>query len=522
MLVLYSLLVFPRLANFPPVGNDDAYQMAPAHSLLTRGVWGSAPLGGAASEWRRSHPDEKTYFQPPLYLLLVTASLKCLGFGVLQTRLVSALLGFGTVAVTYLLALEMTRRRIAATAASLLLLSAPLFVHISRRARPESAVTFFTVLAVYLFVKYHQRPGAGWALLTGLASAAALMSHYNGIFGLAAVLVLFLIHEKPVGHNLEGPAEPNSRSRLLVLKQYLTGVCKSKRIALFLLGIVLISLPYAIYVLLDYEGGFHNFRTQISVIGRAATLGTFWEHVRAESTRYRRFFHDYRFAPGSAFGIGLLYVCVIAFALIRHKSGYRTLLIVLGINLLLLIYPSPNKTPIYLGVVLPYLTTLISLALVDLKDMPRLSRPHTARCFYVLATLLISMLLCWNGKVWRSYYDKYRDCDFDNTIAQLRAVIPPDCTTIMGRYSFWIGLNDYEYYRYGFRDFEDIASIRPEIFIYSDLGMNRPGSAELKLQLDSYFKEHAEQIGRVKGSPNNRCMCGHLRIYRVEWESSIR
>ena len=518
VLITYSILVFPRLANFPPVRTDDAYQMAPAHSLLTRGVWGSAPMRGAATKWRDSHPDEKTYFQPPLYLLLVAVSLKLLGFGVLQARLASALLGVGTVAVTYFLALEMTQRRIAATIAALLLLSQPVFVQISRQARPESAVTFFTVLAVYLFVKYHRAPGSGWPLLTGLAIGAALMSHYNGAFGLIALFVLFLIGEKPIEKHLDNSRKPDFRRLALVTKLHVVSIFKSRRIRLYLLGIVLISLPYAIYVLMDHEGGFHNFRTQISVIGRAGTLGTLWEYVRAEPTRYTRFFHDYRFATGSGFLLGFFYICVIAFALIRRKSGYRTLLIVLGIHLLLLLYPSPNKTAIYLGVVLPYLTTLISLVLADLKDMPRFSRPRNANCFYVLTTLLVSMLLYWNATVWRSYYNKYRDCDHDHTIAQLRAIIPSDCTTVMGRYSFWIGLSDYEYYRYAFRTFEDIASVRPEIFIYNDLGMSQRRSAELKAQLDDYFKEHAEEIGRVKGHPKDYCGCGQLRIYRVEWE----
>ena len=522
-LTVYCLLVYPRLDNFPPVNIDDAYQMGPAHGLFTRGVWGSAPLGGAATLWRGSHPDEKMYLHPPLYFLLVAASLKLFGWGVLQARLVSTLFGLGSVAVTYALTWILVRSRTAAVTAALLLTTQPVFVHISRQARPESALTFFTVLAVYLFVRYHQETGATWALLTGFASGAALMSHYNGVFGLIAVLVLFLIEERPVGHHLNSSGKPLTRLLPHVLKQYLVSVFKSKRRGLFFLGIFLISLPYGVYVLLDYDSGFYNFKTQISVIGRAGTFNTLWEFVKAEPTRYNLFFHDYRFAPGSIFWLKCIYVCVLAFALFRRKSQYGTLLIVLGIHLLLLVYPSPNKTPVYLGAVLPYLTTLISLALVDLKEMPKLSKPYTATCFYVLATLLVLTLLYWNGRVWWSSYNKYRDCDFEDTVAQIRAIIPRDTKSIMGRYDFWIGLNDYEFYRYGFRTFDDIAAIRPEIFIHNDLLMHLPASAylssaELKRQLDSYFREHAEEIGRVQGHAQIYCFCGDLRIYRVEWE----
>ena len=518
-LILYCLLVFPRLANFPPVNVDDAYQMAPAHSLLTRGVWGSAPLGGAASTWRDSHPDEKTYFQPPFYLLLVAISLKLLGFGVLQARLVSALLGLGAVAVTYFLALEVTQRRVAAAVAALLLLSQPLFVHISRQARPESAVTFFTVLAVYVFVRYHRKDRTGWALVTGLAVGAALMSHYNGAFGLLAVLVLLLIDERPTRYSLDSPRERDSRTVPNFLKQYLISVFKSGRIRLFVLGIVAVCLPFAIYICQDYDNGFYNFRTQISVIGRAGTLDTFWQFVNAESQRYKDFFHDYRFVPGSAFWFKCLYFGILALSLVRSKkSGYTTLLIVLGIHLVLLVYPSPNKTPVYLGAALPYLAALISVVLVDLNDLLKPLAPRIVKCFYVTATLMVLIPLYWNGKVWWSYHNKYRDCDFDDTMAQIRSIIPQDSSSIMGRYTFWIGLNDYEYYRYGFRSFEDIATIRPEIFIHNDWGMNQPRLAELKAQLDNYLSEHAEEIGRVTGHPKYYCWCGHLRIYRVEWE----
>jgi 4-amino-4-deoxy-L-arabinose transferase-like glycosyltransferase len=468
--------------------------MAPGHSLLTRGVWGSAPMKGAATRWMESNPDSMTFFQPPLYLLLVAGSFKFLGFGLLQSRLVSVLLGAATVVVTYLLTLEIKKSRISATVASVLLLTQPLFIRISRQTRPESAVVFSTVLGMYAFTKYWKERKSTWALLVGAALGMASMAHYNGFFGVLAFFTLFFMIRRP------------------------KEAIELRGLAFYVLGVSISCLPYAFYVLRDYGTGFYNFRTQLSVIGRVGCFNTFLEYLQAEVTRYQRFFHDYRFVSGGALFVKVVYSAILAFALVRRNKLYRLLLVVIIVHLALLLYPSPNKTSLYLGVVLPFIGTLVGLSLFDLGEIVTERFNRLPGVFGLFGAVLVLVFVGINAGVWVSYHKKYRECDFYNTIAQIRHTLPASVSSIMGRYTFWIGLNDHNYYRWGFRDFEDIKTIEPEIFIHNDYRMTRSDLSDFKATLDEYLQEHGEMIGEVKGHPRNFCRVGDLKIYRVKWE----
>jgi hypothetical protein len=137
--------------------------------------------------------------------------------------------------------------------------------------------------------------------------------------------------------------------------------------------------------------------------------------------------------------------------------------------------------------------------------------------YRVFAALLVLTFLGIGGKIWISSYEKYRECDFYNTIAQIRRTLPASVSSIMGRYTFWIGLYDYDYYRWGFRDFEDIEEVEPQVFIHNDYRMSQPDLSAFRTTLDEYFRERAELIGEVQGHPQHICRIGDLRIYRVHW-----
>ncbi len=498
LLSLYFLLTLPRLIDYPPPWVDDAYFMAPGHSLLTRGVWGSDPMAGAASRWLDSAPDRMTFFQPPLYLLLVTDSFKAFGFGLLQARLVSVVLGALTVTSTYVLTLKITKNRVASFVAALFLLTQPLFILISRQTRPESAVIFLTILGMYVFLKYWEKPGPVLALLIGVLLGLAAMSHYNGFFGVITFLALFLIARLPVG------------------------VLDVKGAGLFGLGVLIACLPYILYVIIqDFSSGFYYFRTQIAVIGRVGSFTTIGDYLDAETERYHAFFHDFRFVPGGSLFFQVVYFIILASSFLWRNRVVKSLLLVIGIYLLLLAWPSPNKTNLYLGVVLPFFSVLLGILLVELHQRFRRYLQEYVAGFWVLSTVLVLAFTGINARVWYSYFDKYRDCDFARVMSKVRDILPGPGVSVMGRYTFWIGLPDYTYYRWGFRDFEDIKAVQPDIFIHNDFRMTRPELAEFKAALDAYFREHAEFIGEVPGHPREYCRVGHLRIYSVQWEGAI-
>jgi 4-amino-4-deoxy-L-arabinose transferase-like glycosyltransferase len=451
-------------------------------------------MKGVATEWKDSNPDSMTFFQPPFYLLLVAGSFKVLGFGVLQSRLVSVLLGAATIVTTYLLTSEINKSQISAAVASVLLLTQPLFIRISRQTRPEAAVVFLTVFGTYAFIKYWKERKPQWALLVGIALGLASMSHYNGFFGVLAFSALFLVIRKP--------------EKSIELRG----------ISFYVLGVSIPCLPYAFYVLQDYDTGFYNFITQLSVIGRVGRFNTFLEYLQAEVTRYQKFFHDYRFVLGGGLFVKVIYSAILVFAFIWGNKFYKLLLVVIGVHLTLLLYPSPNKTSLYLGVVLPFLSILGGLSLAGIGEIVKERFSQIPRAFSLLGAVLVLVFLGINLKVCMSYYRKYKECDFYDTVAQIRHILPASVSSIMGRYTFWIGLDDYDYYRWGFRDFEDIQAIKPEIFIHNDYRMNCPDLSDFKATLDGYLQENGEIIGEVKGHPRNFCRVGDLKIYRVRWE----
>jgi hypothetical protein len=352
---------------------------------------------------------------------------------------------------------------------------------------------FFTVAGMYAFTKYWKRSKSRWALLTGTALGMATMAHYNGGFGVLAFFILFLMIRSS-----EGSID-----------------CKG--LGFFILGVSVSCLPYLVYVMRDYNTGFHNFRTQLSVVGRVGRFNTFLDYLRTELGRYYEFFHDYRFVPGGHLFAKVVSYAILTFALVWRDKLYRLIMIAVIVHLALLLYPSPNKTSVYLGVVLPFMSILGGLSITDLDETLARRPSKFSMPYRVFAALLVLTFLGIGGKIWISSYEKYRECDFYDTIAQIRRTLPASVSSIMGRYTFWIGLYDYDYYRWGFRDFEDIEEVEPQVFIHNDYRMSQPDLSAFRTTLDEYFRERAELIGEVQGHPQHICRIGDLRIYRVHW-----
>lgn len=132
---------------------------------------------------------------PPLYFVAVWGWTKLFGDTDAAFRSLSALVGTATVPVVYAAARELTRsRRIARVAAVLVALS-PMFVWFSQEARAYSLFAFFGTLSLLFCVRARMRVRIADLLLWGVASAAALSTHYFAVFLVlpeAAWLVLSL------------------------------------------------------------------------------------------------------------------------------------------------------------------------------------------------------------------------------------------------------------------------------------------------------------------------------------------
>ena len=121
---------------------------------------------------------------PPLYYALLHSWL-ALGDGEWQIRLLSVVLGVGSVAVLYALARRLLNVWVA-TASCLLLATSPLHVWYSQEARMYTMLAFFGLITSYLMVTaLLDRRRWAW-LLYALCATAMIYTHYYGFFVLLA------------------------------------------------------------------------------------------------------------------------------------------------------------------------------------------------------------------------------------------------------------------------------------------------------------------------------------------------
>jgi uncharacterized membrane protein len=140
------------------------------------------------------------YFShPPLHEILLKAWLEVWGFGDLQARLLSAILGSLAVATVYALAEYLFDRRTAMLAAMLAAISQLGMVY-SQEARPYALLLLLTVLAAYCFaVSWYEHSAAAWWGFV-LVTVLVFYTHYHGLLIPASLVLFALVFRK--GHPL--------------------------------------------------------------------------------------------------------------------------------------------------------------------------------------------------------------------------------------------------------------------------------------------------------------------------------
>src|SRR3989344_6459745 len=129
-------------------------------------------------------------YHPPGYFLLLWVWSHIFGFSEIAVRLPSALLGVGTVVLTYLIGKNLFNKKIAITA-SLLLAVSPLSIYYSQEARMYSLATFAVSLLSYFFIQLLN--GKKWSFVGyALAGILVLYSDYV-VYLIFPVHFLFLI-----------------------------------------------------------------------------------------------------------------------------------------------------------------------------------------------------------------------------------------------------------------------------------------------------------------------------------------
>lgn len=130
---------------------------------------------------------------PPLYFILTWGWVRVLGDGDTAIRLLSAIVGIATVPMVYAVARELRQSRRVARVAALLVAVNPMLVWFSQEARAYALLVFLASVALFFCVRAQNDDRTSDFVWWGLASAAAVSTHYFAIYLMVPEAVWLLL-----------------------------------------------------------------------------------------------------------------------------------------------------------------------------------------------------------------------------------------------------------------------------------------------------------------------------------------
>ena len=281
---------------------------------------------------------------PPLVFLIQHCFIKLFGINLWGLRLSSALFGFFSIYLIFLIGQKLFSRK-TGLIASVLLTANVLMVYVSRTAIQEAQVIFFILLTVYLFIKARDNPP--WYLAAGASFGLALLTKYTVVFLIIPLLIYLLF-------NRSAMRKPNFYGGIL-------------------LALIIFS-PVIIYNLLLFQT-FGHFDFQLSHI--LSQEVPYWQEapgkeIGAMPDRAEGIFKNFWFYNSpvfnllALFGLGFLIVQ----AWLKRKSpvsfSYSFLLLIIISNLFFYLIIGPGVR--FLTMLVPWLALAVALAFVWLIE----------------------------------------------------------------------------------------------------------------------------------------------------------
>jgi 4-amino-4-deoxy-L-arabinose transferase-like glycosyltransferase len=422
--------------------------------------------------------------RPPLTPLVLAASLKTLGVGPVPGRIPAVIGGLLTVAVVYLLGLELAGPLVGGLAA--LFAAVDNFLVISARTmRPEIFTSLFCTLGVLLFY-YSRRRKSGWlSFLAAISAGIAVDFHPLGMGGAAAIGFLYIL-------------------------EFRQGFLAQRRTWMFIAGILVSVLPFAIWILAD-PVNIHAFvvgwggRASESLIGKV--LGEFPRYAELLGVA------NLRLKLGVPIPLRLHIVAVLVGAFLLLFRAKRALAVeiagYLAVNILWWTFLT-NKTPRVFAFFAPIFAFVTAWGVLYLAQTMR--RPR-----FAMAIAVICIGSQFLANAWFIY--RYRAADYTLVTRQLRELIPDRAASVYGIITFYTALNDHPYFSCDRTPF-DYALNQAHVqylILYDRVMMNgsAPGTddfAALRRQLTDFARSgRADLVGRV-----NNDFYGDMEIYKVK------
>ncbi|HTX17330.1 MAG TPA: glycosyltransferase family 39 protein [Bacteroidota bacterium] len=482
LLLLYALFATLWLDHYPRVWVDEPWEATTGYTLVTEGKLHNPVL-------ENYDAFDRILLQPRLFLSIAVAPAFWLfGFGPIQGRIVSGIFGGLLLIAVYRTTTAAVSRRAALLAVWFITIETMIFISY-RTIRPEIYLAAFEMVILALFFRGLRSRRPGHFLAAGILSGVALWTHPNALLLVIGLAAVFIIEEK---------------RRLFTSRSGWS----------FAAGAVLGLLPYLLYVVVnDAHDSFATFfvqldnRTDVLVKGGwlSTSFGGEWKRV----VEYAQFPDRVLLIP--------LYLLGWIFSFSSKRKEIRYLGLIVGIQAVFSFLLISNKTILYSSTILPLLCVLLAeLAdrtlggkeLLSARVKKALTKGHVMQTVALAGVLLFSanQLAGDATLLWRQ-----RDCSYEQTIAELREVIPPE-SRVWGSMAFLFGFYQ-QPYRTQYTRFHELENFKPEYLITGDREV---------WGKDSWrdVREAAEKLAATRGTLVKEfpeTPYGALRVYRLRW-----
>jgi hypothetical protein len=491
ILASYLFLSFFMITKFPKVWMDTSWSAITPYNLAKNGKLANPIITGF------DHREDHVLAPTIVYSIIIAPVYKLFGLGIVQGRVVSILMGFLLLCVTYFFTRSYYDNTIALLAI-ILLASDNVFFVTSRTVRADIYVAFIATAGFFLFIYSLDKNSLKLMALSGLFAGISLYTHPNAFLVVIAIIVLFLI-------------------------KYKLSLYTSKYFWTFISFLFIGFLPYALYVIIiDYPNHFANFHAQLS--GRtdhyAVNLlaGYFQEYKRYDS---------YIYFPKRLI-IFLVQIGALSYAaLSKRKIDKHLCLLVLLFVVLLPVWNPSNPTPRYFITIMSPICILVSVMFVDLYRKISLSSANSFlkhRKQLRVVFLSIGLLFFANQALGNVYILwKHKDNNYYSFIEEIQHVIPKGAS-VWGSISFWIGLHDHPYLTQ-ISPFHEVLKFKPEYAIlydsetWGDVSVT-VGRKAHTAQSFAQIRMKMEQLCQTNGILLKQIQnpyYGDVYIYRIKW-----
>ncbi len=190
-ILLSAVLIFGFLTRIYSLGiPEDMYFDEIYHSFTAKLMLHNDPK---AWEWWNPHPEGFAYewTHPPLAKLGMVLGMRIFGENAFGWRIVQAILGTGSIYMVYLIASFVFKDRLTGIISSIVFSLDGLVLVTSRIGMNDSYLLFFSLLAVYLFIKNIN-------FLSAVAFGLALCSKWSAVYTLPVLFVSHFVFKKKI------------------------------------------------------------------------------------------------------------------------------------------------------------------------------------------------------------------------------------------------------------------------------------------------------------------------------------